>query len=104
MGLFAWVVLLFLTTSDSYETQLIHRVALFGMLVIVPLGLSVITPGADSLLYRIIVIVQPFAALVTAASFLIETSLLAALLSSAWLIFTGLVALLGVTRIISRGL
>ena len=94
----------FLTTSDSYETQLIHRIALFGMLVIVPLGFSVIMPGADSLLYKIVVIMQPFAALLTAASFLLETSLLAAVLSSTWFIVTGLVALLGVTRIISRGL
>ena len=104
VGLFAWLILLFLTTADAYETQLIHRVALFGMLVIVPLGLSVIAPGADSLLYRTIVFVQPFAALMAAAAFLFETGLLAALLSSAWLILTVLVALLGVSRIISRGL
>lgn len=103
-GLLAWFVFLLLTTSDSYETQLIHRVALFGMLVIVPLGLSVVASGADSLLYRTIVVVQPFAALVAAASFLFETSVLAAVLSSAWLIFTGLVAVLGITRIISRPL
>ena len=102
VGLFAWMVLLFLTTADAYETQLIHRVALFGMLVIVPLGLSVI--AADSLLYRTIVLVQPIAALMAAASFLFETGLFAALLSSAWLIVTGLVAILGITRIIMRGL
>jgi hypothetical protein len=101
-GMFVWLFLLFLTTADAYETQLIHRVALFGMLVIVPLGLSVI--AADSLLYRTIVFVQPFAALLTAVSFLLETGLLAALLSSAWLILTVLVAFLGITRIISRGL
>ena len=49
-------------------------------------------------------IVQPFAALVSAVSFLLETSLLAAVLSSTWFVFTGLVAILGITRIISRGL
>ena len=102
VGLLAWTIFLFLTTADADETQLIHRVALFGMLVIVPLGLSVI--AADSLLYRTIVFVQPFAALMAAASFLSETGLLAALLSSAWLILTVLAAVLGVTRIISRGL
>ena len=106
-GLLACLILAFLTTADSYETQLIHRVALFGMLVIVPLGLSVIVPDTQpvsSLLYRTIVLVQPFAALATVASFLFETSLLASALSSTWFMFTVLVALLGVTRIISRGL
>jgi hypothetical protein len=102
VGLLAWLIFLFLTTADSYETQLIHRVAVFGMLVIVPLGLSVV--AADSFLYRTAVLVQPFAALLAAMSFLFEAGLLAALLSSAWLILTILVALLGITRIISRAL
>jgi YndJ-like protein len=101
-GLFAWLIFLFLTTADAYETQLIHKVAVFGMLVIVPLGLSII--AVDSWLYRTAVLLQPFAALLAAASFLFDMGLLAALLSSAWLILTVLVALLGVTRIISRGL
>ena len=103
VGLFVWLILLFLTTSDAYETQLIHSVVLFGMLVIVPLGLSLVT-DTQSLLYRTVIVSQPFAALMAAASFLFETGLLAALLSSAWLVITVLVALLGITRIISRGL
>jgi len=98
------VLLLLVISSDSPETELIHKIVLFGIFVVVPLGLAVAGPRTGSLpLYKLVVFVQPFAAVVTAASFFVRMGFRAALLASAWLILTGLVALFGLTRLIARG-
>ena len=44
-GAFAWLLLLLTRTSDSHETELIHKIVFFAVLVIVPLGLSLVTIG-----------------------------------------------------------
>jgi hypothetical protein len=99
------VLLLLVISSDSPETELIHKIVLFGIFVVVPLGLAVAGAQPGSLpLYKLVVFVQPFAAIVTAASFFVPMGLRAALLASAWLILTGLVALFGLTRLIARGI
>ena len=105
-GVAVWLLLLPAVTSDSRETELIHKVLFFATFVIVPLCLSLIPADVQHglALYRVVVFAQPFAALLTAASFFFVTGPLAASLSIAWLIFTGLVALLGLTRFWSRGL
>jgi hypothetical protein len=106
-GVVMWLLLLPTITTDSPETELIHKVVLFAIFVIVPLGLSLIEPddrqGSLSL-FRLAVLAQPVAALVTAASFFFETGVLSALLSAAWFILSILIALFGVTRFRSRGL
>jgi YndJ-like protein len=102
VGVVVWLLLLPTITSDSRETELIHKVVLFGMLVIVPLGLSLIPTG--SLLYRFAVLAQPIAALPAVASFFFEKGSLSSALSFAWFILTILIALIGVTRFKSRGL
>jgi hypothetical protein len=107
VGVVVWLLLLPTTTSDSRETELIHKVVFFGMLVIVPLALSLIPAGAqqdDALLYRLVVFAQPIAAVPTIASFFVETGLVSSALSLAWFILTILIALFGLTRIMSRGL
>ena len=100
-----WFVLLFTTTSDSTETELVHKIVFYAILVIVPLTLSLI-PGGEQRgsigLYRLVVLAQPVAAIVTIASFYVEKGPLSAALSGAWLILTALIALLGVTRLIAR--
>lgn len=103
---FPWLLLLFASTSDAPETELIHRVAFFAVLVVVPLGLSLVvnndgTPGFA--LYRVAVLGQPIAALLTVISFFIEKGPLSAALSSAWFLLTAIVGLLGLTRLFSRG-
>jgi hypothetical protein len=86
---------------------LIHKVVFFAVVVIVPLGLSLVAacdqPG-NLRLYQIAVLVQPLAAVLTVASFFFEKGLLSAALSSAWLVLNSLVALFGLTRLVSRGL
>ncbi len=105
MGVVVWILLSLTTTSDSHETELIHKIVFYAFLVIVPLCLSLVSAGdrTGSLgLYRVVVLVQPVAAAVTIASFYVEKGLLSAALSAAWLIVTALVALLGVTRLLAR--
>ena len=104
-GVVAWLLLLLTTTSDLRETEVIHKVVFFGMLVVVPLGLSLVPAQEESSsLYRLAVLVQPIAALPAIASFYVETGPLAAVLSSAWFVLTGLIALFGLLRFMSRGL
>lgn len=106
-GALAWLLVLLTTTSDSHETELIHKIVFFAMLVIVPLGLSLVTAGEQRisvLLYRAAVLVQPVAAVITIASFFVEKGLLSASLSSVWLVVSAVVALLGLSRFTARGL
>lgn len=107
LGLVAWWLLLFARTSDSYETELIHKICFFAMLVIVPLGLSLVTAGEQRIsasLYRAAVLAQPLAAVVSIASWFFEKGLLSASLSAAWLVLSAIVALLGLSRLTARGL
>ena len=106
-GAFAWLLLLLSTTSDSEETEMIHKVVFFAFLVIVPLGLSLVTPveqRAGFALYRIAVLVQPLAAVIAIASFFFEKGILSAVLSSVWLVLNAIVALCGLGRLAARGL
>jgi len=103
IGFIVWLILLFTTTADSASTELIHKIVFFAVLVIVPLGLSLVAPRDGSLLHKLAILMQPIAAVLTVASFFLDKGLPAAALSSAWLILTGVVALYGVTRLISRG-
>lgn len=106
-GLVVWLFLLPTVTTDSREAELVHKVVFFGMLVVVPLGLSLVpTQDQPSGLswYRLAVLAQPVAALPAIASFFFETGSLAASLSSAWLVLSVFIALFGLTRFKSRGL
>ncbi|HET9478241.1 MAG TPA: YndJ family protein [Pyrinomonadaceae bacterium] len=107
LGVVVWVLLSLTVTTDSHETELIHKIVFFAVLVIVPLGLSLVMAGDQTGsigLYRAAVLVQPIAAIMTVASFFVEKGTLSAALSVAWLVFSALVALFGVTGLISRGL
>ena len=104
-GVVAWLLLLLTTTSDLRETEVIHKVVFFGMLVVVPLGLSLVPTHDDvSSLYRLVVLAQPVAAVPAIASFYFETGTLAATLAVAGFLLTGLIALTGLMRFKSRGL
>ena len=66
-GVIVWLITLLLTTSDSEQAELVHKVVFWAVLVIVPLGLSVVAD--QSKLYKVIVFAQPVAALITISSF-----------------------------------
>jgi YndJ-like protein len=103
-GVVAWLLLLLTTTSELRETEVIHKVVFFGMLVVVPLGLSLVLAQEEtSSFYRLAVMAQPVAAVPSIASFYFENGPLAASLSAAWFLLTLLIALIGLTRLKSRG-
>jgi hypothetical protein len=103
-GVVVWLITLLFTTSDSEQTELVHKVVFWAVLVIVPLGLSLVAPDerSESALYKLVVLVQPVAALLTIASFFFEKGVLSAALASAWLVLNVLIALLGFLRLTSR--
>jgi len=103
VGAIAWAIVLFIRTADSYETELIDKLLLLGVLVVVPLGLSLVarpvTNGGHSLLYRLAVFAQPLGAAAVIASFFLQQGIKAALFASAWLVVTSLVSLYGLWRL-----
>ncbi|MFS8085521.1 MAG: hypothetical protein ACMG6H_07805, partial [Acidobacteriota bacterium] len=66
VGLIGWALTAFLNTSSSPETDLINKILLLGILVVVPLGLSLVeTPDRENrhgLSYKAAVYAQPFGA------------------------------------------
>ena len=107
VGVVVWALLMLTATSDSRETELVHRIVFFAVLVLVPLGLSLVaTVGQTSGfgLLRVAVLGQPVAAILTVLSFFIEKGWASATLAAVWLIFNAIVALFGLTRLLSRGL
>jgi hypothetical protein len=105
-GVVVWLLLLPAVTSDARETELIHKVVFFGVLVVVPLVLSLVPADGQQgfFWYRLAVLAQPVAAVPAIASFFIQTGSLAASLSAAWLLVSIFIALFGLTRFKSRGL
>jgi len=106
VGALIWLPFLLIRTSDSSETELLHKVLLLGVLVVVPLGLSLIPVQQDSdesLLYRLAVPAQPVAAVAVTVSFLLSPGAPAAILVASWLLVSLVLALMGLKRLLSRG-
>ena len=108
VGAAVWAILLFIRTSPSYETELIDKILLLGVLVIVPLGMSLVATldqsGKQVLLYRLALRAQPFGAAAAVASFFVEQGTRSALLGALWLVVTALIGLFGLWRLLFRGL
>jgi hypothetical protein len=103
-GFFCWFAVLFLQLDDYRSTDLIEKVVLFGVFVVVPLGLSLTAPTQNnSRVFAWAIRLQPFAAVTAALSLLLETGLAAALLAGLTLVFHLLVASSGVSRLVARG-
>jgi hypothetical protein len=105
VGVVVWGLLMLVATSDSREAELVHRIVFFAVLVIVPLGLSLVATGEQANGFcRAAVLAQPIAALLTIVSFFVEKGPASAALAVGWFILTAVVGLFGVTRLFSRGL
>ncbi len=102
-GGIVWLALFLFELGDSSETGLMQRLVLFGILVIVPLALSLTplpnTNDQDSWFYRLALSTQPIGALATIPSFLMEPGPLAAAFASLWFWVTAVIALWGVSRL-----
>ena len=101
--LVAWLALLLVPTADSASVELIHRIVLFGVMVVVPLGLSLVPPSTDSWFYNIALGLTSLAAIFTTISFFLDKGVLAAAFVCGTFIVYIVIALYGVTRLISRG-
>jgi hypothetical protein len=103
LGGLVWFLLFLARIGDSPETALMQRIVLLGILVIVPLALSLVPASelrdGESSLYRLALLAQPFAAIVAVVSFLIEAGVPAALLAALWFCETALIAMFGLQRL-----
>ena len=101
VGGLAWLALLPFYLSDASEGDLIQRILLLGVLVIVPLSLTLIRSILDyqSRLIDAAVLFQPLAALAVIASAFVQPGFVAAGLAGLWLITTGLIGLDGLARL-----
>lgn len=103
LGALVWLLLFLAPIGDSPETALIQRVVLLGILVIVPLGLSLVpaveSTGGESSLYRLALLAQPFAAIGAVVSFLLDPGVPAAVLGFLWFCETSLIAMFGLQRL-----
>lgn len=100
-GALVWLLLQMVWLADSYETDLIERILLLGVLVIVPLGLPLV-PLSSRLAptaYWLAVVLQPLGAAAVIASTFVPRGFVAALLASVWLIVTIAIAFLGLWRL-----
>jgi hypothetical protein len=103
-GGIVWPAMLWIRTSDSPETELIQRILLLGVLVIVPLGLSLVSIAPDRvqpMSYKIAILLLPVGAVAVVGSHFLNPGVAAAVLASIWLISTGFIALFGLWRLLS---
>lgn len=102
-GGLVWSLLLLTRIGDSPETDLMQRILLLGVLVIVPLALSLVpaseSKDRESLLYRLALLSQPVAAIGAVASFLLEPGVPAGGLAFLWSCETALIAGFGLQRL-----
>ncbi|WP_078551423.1 YndJ family protein [Bacillus alkalicellulosilyticus] len=102
IGLLVWLVTLFLL-----QLPIVERLLLFAMFVVVPLALSLTETkyrdGTYFKTYVTCVYLYPAAVILAFLSFLFPPGLLAGVLALGWLIWTGLVFLFGLQRLLARG-
>src|SRR5437773_7440184 len=103
-GAAAWLLLSRIALANDATTNVINHLLLFAVLILVPLDLGLVNPhrgtGPDLLLNGVAVTTHPFAAGLVALAFLLPVGAASALLSVAWLAFSGIVAAAGVSRLV----
>lgn len=103
IGLASWIAILVGTlarTSINFMDE-VSLIIIFAMLVLTPLVLALLP--TDHRLYNLLNQVHPVAALIASASFLLNPGVPAMLFALVWLVFTVLVALLAVIRLLDDG-
>lgn len=98
-GTLVWLVLVWLSLHGELALWVIERLFLLAPLVLVPLALDLIGETPPSIQRS-----QPWCALAAAAAFVLPGGPAAAALAGAWLAFTVLLAVHGLTRLRRRGL
>jgi hypothetical protein len=101
-GALVWLLLIGFLPAESQTIALITELLLLAVLVCVPLGLGLAAAGCsarDAARLRLALRAQPCAAAATVAAFLLPVGVPAGVLASSWLLFAGIVALVGVARL-----
>jgi hypothetical protein len=108
VGAVIWLIVAAIPTVQAFETTLITNVQLLAVLVIVPLGLSLVETrdryGRHGLPYLLAVLLQPFGALGAVIAVNLKAGLVAASLASLWFVVTALIFSYGLWRLLPRGL
>src|SRR5258706_3615961 len=106
IGGLAWLLLFGITLPGDTTTATIARLLLLAVLVVTPLALPLAAPPAGAsraaLPHRAALLCQPFAAALVVLALLAPAGIPAALLASGWLLLSGLAALTGLLRFLSR--
>lgn len=107
LGMFLYLLLLMVPSAELFldeglDTQLIQRILLLAILVVVPLGFSLVPHDEtdDSFVYRLSLILQPLGAALVLLSSVFGKGIPSALLAAPWLIVTGVAALFGLLRLV----
>ena len=107
LGGLVWLLALCVWIPGWLALDTLKVLLLLALLVIAPLAVPLAaSPQKGRLhrsLYRLVVILQPFAALIGGASFLLGAGPLAAAAAGVWLLFTALIALVGLLRLFGKG-
>jgi hypothetical protein len=107
VGALAWGALLVLLPAEQQTPDLIARLLLLAILVFVPLALGLVESSAVAGQVgglRRAIWLQPFAAATAVAAFMLPAGVLAGALALGWLLFAGIVALLGLVRLFGPAL
>lgn len=103
LGAAAWALIVCISIPGWVVLDDLELLLLLALCVITPLALPLAAfPKESQLLrslHRQIIFLHPFAALIGGVSFLLETGPFAAAAASVWLLFTVLIALLGLARL-----
>jgi len=75
-------------------------VFLFGVLVIVPLGISLIGSNQEWIALKIATLIQPFAAVLCLIAFVLPQGIPATILASIWLVTVSFIGLAGLLRVV----
>ena len=108
LGLIVWLLLWLPLRFAARELAFIDRLFLLAPLAIVPLGLRLISArnraGEIHFFDRAAIRAQPVCAALVVLSFLSRTGIVAAILTIPWLSFGGVCAVIGLVRVLPRGL
>lgn len=106
-GALLWLILWLHPLLGGGDMGLISRLLLLAILVLVPMALVLLAEphraGGFPIAHQATVIAYPVAAALVVVSFLLPAGNLAALLASAWLLLTAVVAIDSLTRLLERG-
>ena len=105
LGALTWLLLLVFLPPDPQTIFWISLLLLLAVLVFVPLALGLVAAGHPARLaggWRLAVRMQPFGAAAVVAAFILPAGVAAGVLALSWLLFAGIVALLGVMRLFAQ--